>query len=95
MARMIPLQKRTKIVLGKSTMYTPYTTRTTTLAELLADLVERGYKEALHIHKAVLNTGEKVESFDFFSTKSVVTLCDPLERPNKLVMDLLKVSEGE
>ena len=95
MARMIPIQRKTKIIMGKSTMYTPCTTRTTTLAELLADLVERGYKEALYIHEAVLNTGEKVESLDFFNTKSVVTLCSPLERQNELVMDLLKVSQGE
>ena len=95
MARMIPIAKGTKIVMGKKTMYTRWTTQTITLAELLADLVDRGHKDALFIHDAVLNTGEKVESLDFFNTKSVVTLNHPLERPNKVVMDLLKISEGE
>ena len=76
-------------------MYTPCTSRTTTLAELLADLFERGHKEALFIHEAVLNTGEKVQSLDFFDTRSVVTLSDPSERKNTLVMELIKISEGE
>ena len=95
MARIIPLEKRTKIIMGKKTMYTPYTSRTTTLAELLADLVERGHKEALYIHEAVLNTGKKVESLEFFDSKSVVTLSQPLEEPNTLVMELVKISEGK
>ena len=81
--------------MGKKTMYTPCTSRTTTLAELLADLVERGHKEALYIHEAILNTGEKVDSLEFFDTKSEVTLGHPLEQPNTLVMDLVKISEGE
>ena len=95
MARIIPLGIRTKIIMGKKTMYTPCTSRTTTLAELLADLVERGHKEALFIHEAVLDTGKKVESLEFFDTKSVVTLSQPLEKPNTLVMELVKISEGE
>ena len=76
-------------------MYTPCTSRTTTLAELLADLVERGHKEALYIHEAILTTGKKVESLEFFDTKSEVTLGHPLEQPNTLVMDLVKIFEGE
>ena len=75
--------------MGNKTMYTPCTSHTTTLA------VERGLEEALYIHEAILNTGKKVESLQFFDTKSVVTLGHPLEQPNTLVIELVKISEGE
>ena len=88
---------RTKCNIGKKTVYVPATTNSTSLGEVLAALALRGHSEVIRLHEGMLDSGVRVETLDFFPTKSTLNfqIPPPSAPENKTVAELVRISKGE